>query len=158
TAMPQTSIGVLYNLPDSLSYASWAAQAKLGYLTFSDLFTTEPHSRALFNLYFLCVGFLSRILGIDPLAVMQFSSLLLGPMSVFAVVLVARELKFAATGQILSIIFVFLGAGLSGLFILFDAYGLPSPHYGVDAYYLDLFPLPNLAFYPYHAATFVLLA
>jgi len=158
TAGPQTGIGILYNLPDSLSYASWAAQARLGHLTFSDLFTTEPHSSALFNLYFLLIGFLSRILGIDPLTVMQFSSLLLGPLSVFAVLSIARQLKFDTASQVLSIVFVFLGAGLSGLFILLDAYGLPSLHYGSDAYYLDLFPLPNLAFYPYHAVTFVLLA
>lgn len=155
---PQTGIGVLYNLPDSLSYASWATQAKLGYVTFSDLFTTEPHPAALFNLYFLAVGFLSRLVGTDALTLMEFSSLLLGPVAVFAVLAVARELRFNPATQALSLILVFLGSGISGLMILLDTRGLHLLSPGADAHYLDLFPLGSLIFYPYHAATFALLA
>jgi hypothetical protein len=155
---PQTGIGALYNLPDTLSYASWATQAKLGYITFSDLFTTEPHSRALFNLYFLAVGFLTRVIGTDALSVMEFSSLLLGPLSVFAVLMVVRELKFNPMTQALSLVLVFLGSGISGLMIMLDTRGLHLLSPGADAHYLDLFPLSSLVFYPYHAATFVLLA
>jgi hypothetical protein len=158
SATQQTGIGVLYNLPDSLSYASWASQAKLGYVTFVDLFTTEAHSSALFNLYFLIVGFLSRVIGTDPLSVMEISSLLLGPVSVFAILLIARELRFDGSAQALSLVFVLLGSGLSGLMIMLETLGLQLLHPGADAYYLDLFPLTSLVFYPYHAATFVLLA
>jgi len=115
---PQTGIGALFNLNDALSYASWASQAKLGYVTFSDLFTTEPHASVMFNLYFLSLGLLSRITGIDPLYLMEFSSFLLGPASAFAILLVARELKFSPFAQALSIALVLLGSGLAGLFIL----------------------------------------
>ncbi len=154
----QTGIGVLYNLPDTLSYASWAAQAKLGHITFVDLFTTEPHARTLFNLYFLIVGSVSRISGIDPLALMELSALVLGPLSVFATLMIVRELKLEASAQALSIVLVFLGSGVSGLFIVLDTLGVAHLRPGVDGYYLDMFPLMNLVFYPYHAATFVLLA
>ena len=157
-AAQQTGIGVLYNLPDALSYASWAAQAKLGYVTFVDLFTTEVHTRALFNLYFLIVGFLSRVIGIDPLSLMEISSFALGPLSIFAILLIARGLKFDASAQVTSLVFVLLGSGLSGLMIMLETLGLPLLRPGADAYYLDLFPLTSLVFYPYHAATFVLLA
>jgi hypothetical protein len=154
----RTGIGVLYNLPDSLSYASWASQAKLGYVTFVDLFTTELHSQALFNLYFLVVGFLARTFGTDALSVMASSSFLLGSLSVFAVLLIARELKFDGPDQILSLVLVLLGSGISGLIFLLESFGLHLLRPGADAYYLDLFPLTSLIFYPYHAATFVLLA
>ena len=154
---PQTGIGVLYNLPDTLSYASWATQAKLGYITFSDLFTTEPHPAALFNLYFLTIGLLSRAAGVGALSLMEYSSLLLGPLSVFAVLMVVRELKFNRATQVLSLILVFLGSGISGLLILLESRGLHLLRPGADAHYLDLFPLSSLVFYPYHAATFVLL-
>jgi hypothetical protein len=141
-----------------LSYSSWAAQARLGHFTFGDLFTTEAHPEALFNLYFLAIGWLSRIVGLEPLHLMAISSFVLAPVAVFAILRIARELDFDRFGQVLSLLFVLLGSGPSGLLILLDAHGLQPLSPGADGYYLDLFPLASLVFYPYHASTFVLLA
>src|SRR5260370_642851 len=148
-AAQQTGIGVLYNLPDALSYASWSAQAKWGYVTFVDLFTTEVHTRALFNLYFLIVGFLSRVIGIDPLSLMEISSFALGPLSIFAILLIARGLKFDASAQVTSLVFVLLGSGLSGLMIMLETLCFPLLRPGADGYYLDLFPLTSLVLCPF---------
>src|SRR5262249_44871208 len=75
---------------------------------------------------------------------------------------------FDKTTQILSLFFVFFGSGLSGLVAIVQMLGLQpgsQPAYlswllgqGADAYYLDLFALPILAFYPYQAAAFILVS
>ncbi len=148
----ETGVGIAFNLPDTLSYASWAYQAKLGFLTFGDLFTTDAHADAFFNLYFLAVGLLSRVTGLEPVFLMQASSFLLGPASAFAVLLIVRRLNFDPASQALGIVLVLFGSGVSGLLILM---GLAP---GADATFHDLFPLSELVFYPYHSAAFVLLA
>ena len=167
-ANQRTGIGILYNLPDTLSYASWAYQAKLGYVTFADLFTTEEHPKFLFNLYFLIIGLLSKTTAIDPLSLMEISAFLLGPVLIFTVLLMARELKFDEIGQVLSLVLVLFGSGLSGLVAIMQMLGFqPATSVsglswlvgqGADVYYLDLFALPVLLFYPYHAAAVILVA
>ncbi len=150
---PETGVGVAFNLPDMVSYASWAYQAKLGLVTFSDLFTTEPHADVFFNLYFLVIGLVSRITGIEPLPLMEASSFALGPMAAFTVLAITRWLRFNPASQALGIVFALFGSGLSGLLILL--FGVRP---GADATYHDLFPLSELVFYPFHASVLVLLA
>jgi hypothetical protein len=164
----QNGIAILYNLEDSVSYASWAYQAKLGHFLFLDLFTTEAHSGILFNLYFLIVGVVSRVADIDPISLMGFSSFLIGPVLAFGVLAIMRELKFEKISLALGVILVLCGSGLSGLFGILRILGVERfCHFswlsellipGADAEYLDLFPSTSLAVYPYHAAALAFLA
>ena len=52
--------GLIYNPDDPNVYLSWMRQASEDHLTFSDLFTTEPHPANLFNVFFLSLGLISR--------------------------------------------------------------------------------------------------
>jgi hypothetical protein len=165
---PNRAIGILFKREDALSYTSWAYQAKLGNFAFEDLFTTDPHSAIFFNLYFLVVGGICRIADLTPVRLMGLLSLLLGPVAAFTVLLITRELKFSKLAQSFGIVFVFCGAGLSGIFKLLLILGVEKLfaftwlsellHPGADAYYADLFPLMALVLYPYHATAFAILA
>ncbi len=60
---------VLFNSDDQGVYYSWMKQAQDGRWLFRNLFTTEPQRGAYFHLYFLLLGWLSRLPGLDiPLA------------------------------------------------------------------------------------------
>jgi hypothetical protein len=59
----------LFGADDHGVYYAWARQARDGDLLFRNLFTTEPQRGVSFHLYFLLLGWLSRLPGLDvPLA------------------------------------------------------------------------------------------
>jgi hypothetical protein len=61
--------GILFNSDDHGVYFAWMRQAQDGQLLFRNLFTTEPQRGVYFHAYFLLLGWLSRLPGLDiPLA------------------------------------------------------------------------------------------
>jgi hypothetical protein len=61
--------GLLYNSDDHGVYFAWMRQAESGRLLFRNLFTTEPQRGVYFHLYFLLLGWLARLPGIEiPIA------------------------------------------------------------------------------------------
>ena len=63
----QTYLGIQYNLDDHMVYAAWMRQAADGRLLFDNRFTTDPQPGLTIHLYFLVLGWISKITGI-PLA------------------------------------------------------------------------------------------
>jgi hypothetical protein len=61
--------GILFNSDDHGVYFAWMRQAQDGHLLFRNLFTTEPQRGIYLHVYFLALGWLSRLPGLDiPLA------------------------------------------------------------------------------------------
>lgn len=61
--------GLLYNSDDHGVYFAWMRQGADGSLLFRNLFTTEPQTGRYFHAFFLLLGWLSRVPGLDlPLA------------------------------------------------------------------------------------------
>src|SRR6266850_1466455 len=106
----EQAIGILFNPWDHLQYASLAMENKLGFHFMSNLFTTEPHRSALFNLYFLFVGALSNLFDVQPLAVMVIISFFAAPVVGFIVFMICRQLKFAYVTSLLAVAIVIFGS------------------------------------------------
>ncbi|HEU4752781.1 MAG TPA: hypothetical protein VFU47_06700, partial [Armatimonadota bacterium] len=56
---------ILFNSDDHGVYQAWMRQAHDGHLLFRNLFTTEPQRGVYFHVYFLLLGWLARLPGID---------------------------------------------------------------------------------------------
>lgn len=57
--------GTLYTSDDHGVYFAWMRQATDGKLVFQNLFTTEPQRATYFHLFFLALGWLSKVPGLD---------------------------------------------------------------------------------------------
>src|SRR5687767_8050814 len=56
---------ILFNSDDHGVYFAWIRQARDGHLLFRNLFTTEPQRGIYLHIYFLALGGLSRLTGLD---------------------------------------------------------------------------------------------
>ncbi|UCE85859.1 MAG: hypothetical protein JSU66_16275, partial [Deltaproteobacteria bacterium] len=66
------------NAGDTPTYYAWIDQARRGHLRFRQLYTTEPHERALVNPLFLAVGGLAAATGLSNAAAYHLARVLLG--------------------------------------------------------------------------------
>ena len=57
-------LGIQTNLDDHMVYAGWMKQAAEGHLTFENRFTTDPQPGLTLHLYYLVLGWISKIAGI----------------------------------------------------------------------------------------------
>ncbi len=60
-----TYLGVQYNTDDHMVYAAWVNQAMHGHWLFDNRFTTDPQPGLTVHLYFLAVGWLAKVVGIQ---------------------------------------------------------------------------------------------
>ncbi len=149
-------VGVLINERDNMSYASWAEQAKLGRYLASDLYTTDPHSAAYFNPYFIVVGVLSGLLGIAPSICMLLAAVLASGLFGFTVYYIGRQIGLTGpTSACATFTAVFCSGPSWVLYLLHAAVGFSAgdarPFLGVDGFYFDAFPVTIFIAYPYSA-------
>ncbi|HEY3331323.1 MAG TPA: hypothetical protein VGK19_14940 [Capsulimonadaceae bacterium] len=112
-----TYVGYSYNIDDAYVYMSWAHQAADGHFFARNLFTTDHQLGRQFNLFFLAIGNLSRILHI-PLVFMFFAVRVLG--GAWLLWLIYRLYHWAlpgsVRGRITAFALVALGAGAGWLY------------------------------------------
>lgn len=61
----ETYIGYQYNTDDHMVYSAWMRQAMDGRLLFDNRFTTDPQPGLTFHIYFLVLGWLAKLTGIE---------------------------------------------------------------------------------------------
>lgn len=76
---------------DTYVYYSYIRQAIAGEWSFQDFYTTEPQSIGIFNIFWLAVGWLGKIIGATPAVVSQIVRVILIPGVVWCIYLFARE-------------------------------------------------------------------
>jgi hypothetical protein len=155
--------GVLSNAFDNFSYAAWAEQARQGAVAFTDIYTTEPHAAAMFNPYFLVMGWCSALSGIDPLVVMSVIGLLAIPVFGWLVGRICADLALPPPARFLAVLLAMFATGPSMLLVpvqlLLDKTGSGlSVAPGIDSYYYDLFPATDFMSFPYHSVCVLLTA
>jgi hypothetical protein len=107
---------LLFNSDDQGVYYAWMRQARDGHLLFRNLFTNEPQGAAYVHLYFLVLGWVSRLTGLEIPIVYHAARCL------FGVVTLVLAYRFAAffTGDVFARRCAFwtiaLSAGLGWLF------------------------------------------
>jgi hypothetical protein len=169
------SLGIIFNANDNLEYISFGLENKMGMHFMSNLFTTEIHKGALFNLYFLLVGELSKLISVQPLAPMIVISFFAAPAVGFMVFRICRELHFNYATSLWAVAIVILGSDpLSVLHLLNSGLELIKPvdapavwgdvnawlDLHIDLVYqnihnIDLFPVNSFLVYPYQSAALI---
>src|SRR5687768_12175900 len=77
--------GLVGDLRDNYTYASWAQQARAGKWLFHDAHTTDAHRAIYFNPYYLLVGRVARLFDIQPFFIMNVLGLLGAGAAIFTV-------------------------------------------------------------------------
>ena len=163
------SIGLLFNLPDNLEYVSFALENKIGMHFMTNLFTTESHRNALFNLYFFLVGVFSNCVNVQPLVLMIIVSLFAAPLIGLMVFLICRQLELTYATSLWAVAMVILGSGPSWVLHVFIKLAYtPLMMGGVFAWIerqvdivrksmhlIDLFPVNSFLVYPYHSVALI---
>jgi hypothetical protein len=152
----QRYLGVLTNAFDNFSYAAWVEQARQGSVLMRDLYTTEAHAAALFNPYFLTMGWGSVLSGWEPIMFISLVGVMTIPIFGWLVSLIATELSLTPKGQFLAVLLAYFATGPSVLLaplrlltqILHAGATIPE---GIDLWYSDLFPATTFISYPYHS-------
>jgi hypothetical protein len=158
-----------------LEYISFGLENKMGVHFMSNLFTTEIHKGALFNLYFLLVGELSKLISVQPLAPMIVISFFAAPAVGFMAFRICRELQFNYATSLCAVAIVLLGSDPSSVLRLLNlGLGLLKPvevpvwgdvnawlDLHIDMVYqnihnLDLFPVNSFLVYPYQSAALII--
>jgi len=78
-------MGLTYNIDDAYVYLSWTRQAADGHLFIRNQFATEPQHMLQFNVFFLILGWLSRLLHLPLIAAYHVARLLMGAMLLWMV-------------------------------------------------------------------------
>ena len=156
-------VGILYDFPDNLQYASLAMENSLGNYFMSNLYTTESHLGILVNLYFLSIGILSNWFSVNPIPIMILVSFAAPPIVGYMVFTIcSRILQFSQGTSLLATALVIFGSGpsllLSFINVVFSkigvAYAMPL---GLDYYRTDLFPIDQFLVLPYQSIATALL-
>jgi hypothetical protein len=67
----KTFIGAVYNITDFENYMAWLQQTSHGAIILHNLFTTLPQNPKQINLFFLVLGLVVRVTGLDPAVLYQ---------------------------------------------------------------------------------------
>jgi hypothetical protein len=147
---------------DNLAYTSFAQQARLGHGRFEDLYTTTPHERLVFNLFFLAVGRLSALFSISPIPIFNVLALLAIPVFILCVVGMCRIVGLAGHSVWAVTCLALGGGGISWVRSVAGDLGLRDTAWigrlGPDFEYIDLYPAINFILFPYHAVSLAGLA
>lgn len=110
-------VGYSYNIDDCYVYMSWARQAADGQFFARNLFTTDHQLGRQFNLYFLLIGNVARLLHAPLLAVFYAFRIAGGAALLWAVYrLAAWALPGPANARVTALALVGLGAGFGWLY------------------------------------------
>jgi hypothetical protein len=154
--------GIAANPDDSLSYVSWAEQARNGAWRFSDLYTTTGHAPLLINPLFLLAGRMAALSAVPPLAVLNILSLLALPLFLVSVAWTARMLGLGRFATAAAVWLALGGGGVSWIRELLGLSGLGGilrvGEVGPDFSYFDLYPAASFFIFPYNAMAVALVA
>lgn len=131
---------ILFNSDDHGVYFAWMRQAHDGHFLFRNLFTTEPQRGVYFHLYFLLLGWLSRLPGLDIPLAYHLGRLLFGALTL---VLVYRLAAFA-TESVFARKCAFWTVALSGGFGWLIWTDKPHPSFPVDVWQPEALTFPSL--------------
>lgn len=147
----ETYLGYQYNTDDHMVYSAWMRQAMDGRLLFDNRFTTDPQPGLTVHVYFLVLGWLAKLVGIEWAAALSrafFSGLF--------VVLLGQLFKRVRANDYatkVGIALVCLGGGVG--FLVWHMFGVdivkPSPFAGVmqgrlpiDVWQPEAFVFPSM--------------
>lgn len=71
-------VGFTYNIDDACVYTSWIRQIADGSIFVRNQFTTAPQAALQFNLFFVVLGLISRLMHLSPVTVFHLSRIVLG--------------------------------------------------------------------------------
>ncbi len=131
---------ILFNSDDHGVYFAWMRQARDGHFLFRNLFTTEPQRGVYFHLYFLLLGWLSRVPGLDIPLAYHLGRLFFGGLTL---VLVYRLAAFA-TESVFARKCAFWTVALSGGFGWLIWTDKPHPSFPVDVWQPEALTFPSL--------------
>jgi hypothetical protein len=130
-------VGILSFLEDTHTYLAWMKQGQEGFILFEEKYTSEPHPRNVFLIYFLVTGWLSRITHIPLMATHQLMKAICGlTLLLTSYIFISYFLKEIIMRRI-SFILVSVAAGLGGYFAFiyhFLGFKLPGGWIPIDQY------------------------
>ncbi|MEO6436142.1 MAG: hypothetical protein ABIP55_10325 [Tepidisphaeraceae bacterium] len=155
--------GFVGDLRDNFSYASWAQQARAGAWLFYDVHTTDAHRAIYFNPYYLAVGRLARLFGIQPFFVMNVLGLLGAGVTVFVMYFIARTAGLAESAARWATVFLAFGMGLSvPAAAIYKMLGIDpmadTQRLGADIWYHDAFGFNCFMTLPYQSFGWALMS
>jgi hypothetical protein len=155
SARPDGTIptGIVWNHPDTLSYASWAQQTRFGSPFNSDLYTTAPHPAAYFNAAFAALGLGARWLGAPVMGLLNVAGLVGAAITVVALYHIGLRLGLTPPAARWSVVFLVAVTSLSYVVkaVCLLLHVPPDPYFGADHIYVDAFGFTTFLLYPYHA-------
>jgi len=113
-------MGHIWNPDDPCVYMAWARQAADGRLLLQDLFTTETQDGRYTNLFFLVIGWISRLSGLSIGAVYAGSRFVCGVALLYTTYLAAAAFSRRRAVRRLALYLVATASGLGWLFRLAD--------------------------------------
>jgi hypothetical protein len=144
----QFRTGILVNLPDNLSYASWAQQSRSFAPAMSDLYTTQAHTPLMFSAFLALLGFVAGATELPVQGWMNVFGLAGVLLTVVATYRLAREGGMDAIAARASVGMLCFASGLSAVVVVLQRVGLDLP-LGADARYLEAFRFTAFFGYPY---------
>lgn len=140
--------GILVNLPDNLSYASWAQQSRSFSAAMSDLYTTQAHPALMFSAFLALLGCVAGATGLPVQGWMNLFGLAGVGLTIVATYRLAREGGMDALAARASLGMLCFASGLSAVVAVLQRAGLDLP-LGADARYLEAFGFTAFFGYPY---------
>ncbi len=106
-------LGIQYNFDDHMVYAAWMKQAAQGHFRFQNLFTTDAQPGLTIHLYYLVLGWISKLIGI-PVA-MTLARLVFTYLSIVAMGRLVEFVTDSIYSRKLSLGLGVLGGGIGWL-------------------------------------------
>jgi len=110
--------GFVIGLEDGNSYLAKMEEGRAGHWLFYLAYTPEPHAGALFFLYYLGLGQLSRLLGLEPLLLLHLSRMVTVPFGLLSFYRFAAYFSPKIGVRRLAFLLFGLGSGLGWLWLL----------------------------------------
>jgi hypothetical protein len=143
--------GIFYNIPDTLSYLSWAKQANLGSYFFTNLGAVESHSPIYFNPFFLMIGKIASWLNLPIFSIYYIVGIITIPIIISVIFYCTLNVGIPENGARWATIFAAFSSGLSAQLFLLGYLLHFSPPKGTDITVLDSIISSTLLVYPLHA-------
>lgn len=143
------------NSADTPTYFAWIEQARRGELLFRQLYTTEPHERALFHPLFLGVGSMARTLDLSSPTAYHVARILLSLLFVALAWLFFSTCHRDPRTRLASLGLLLFSSGVGWLWI---ALGRGPPEWPLDLWVPEAVPFLSLIESPLNLAAYALWA
>lgn len=143
------------NSADTPTYFAWIDQARRGEVLFRQLYTSEPHERALFHPLFLAIGVGARAFDVPNEVAFHAARLLLGALLVPLACAFFAGVHPDAARRLASLALLLLAAGLGWVWLLA---GEPSLRWPIDLWVPEAFGFLSLVETPLNLAAYCLWA